>query len=364
MPLTEVINASERKGIDLKEIKKICVSLDINGPLTPTDSAALVPYPGIAEAIRDLNKLGVFIMINTRWDIYTCKMFDQKRFGGVVDGIIGENGYVYTIAGSEPLLTIDIDTKKYVLELFKEALRACSTMGYSFADQGNLVNACYYHEFERGLTENITREGKHRPGVREFHDYLRKKGLNAKISGDSVEFDESEINYSMLQKVLTWEYKLLSVRPNISNGKITIQIEGYKDKNIHLSDLDILAKRVISGLGEWESYEVNDDFCIDYFLSKKILSREINKATALELVVEKMCERTNSDRNDFLILGVGDGESDPCIGKIKNSLFFGLVGTKAEENCDVVVPDGLTFLQLTKKIAEFFGIKNSESFKY
>ena len=352
MPLTEVINASERKGIDLKEIKKICVSLDINGPLTPTDSAALVPYPGIAEEIRDLNKLGAFIMINTGWDIYTCEIFDQKRLGGVVDGIIGENGYVYTIAGSEPLLTVDIDTKKYVLDLFIKAVNACSAMGYSFADQGNLVNACYYHEFERGLTENISREGKHRPRVREFHDYLRKKGLNAKISGDSVEFDESEENYHVLQKVLSDEYKLLSVRPNISDSRISIQIEGYKDKNIYLSDLDILAKRVINNLDEWGSYKVNDDYCIDYFLSEKILSKEINKATALELVVEKMCERTGSDRNDFLILGVGDGESDTCIGKIEKSLFFGLAGTEAEENCDVVVPDGLTFLQLTKKIVD------------
>lgn len=358
MWITEVTNAAEKKGIDLKKIKKICVSLDINGPLTSTDSAALVPYPGIAEAIRDLNKIGAFIMINTGWDLYTCEIFDRKRLGGVVDGIIGENGYVYTLAGSEPLLTIEIDTKKYVLELFKEALRACSAMGYSFADQGNLVNACYYHEFERGLTESISREGKHRPGVREFFDSLRKHDVDAKISGDSVEFDESGRNYTILQKVLTMEYKLLSVRPDISNGRVSIQIEGYKDKNIHLSELDILAKRVISDLGEWESYKVNDDFCIAYFLSKKILSKEINKATALELVVEKMCERTGSDRNDFLILGVDDRESDTCIGKIKNSLFFGLVGTEAEKNCDVAVPDGLTFLQLTKEIVKFFGIKN------
>ena len=357
MRITEVADAAEKKGIDLKEIKKICVSLDINGPLTSTDSAALVPYPGIAEAIMDLNKLGAFIMINTGWDIYTCQIFDRKRLGGVVDGIIGENGYVYTIAGSEPIFTLDMDTKKYVLKLFKEALRACSAMGYSFADQGNLVNACYYHEFERGLTENISREGKHRPGVREFFDSLRKQDVDAKISGDSVEFDESERNYTMLQKVLTVEYKLLSVRPNISDGKISIQIEGYKDKNIYLSDLDILAKRVISDLDEWESYKVNDDFCIDYFLSKKILSKEINKATALELVVEKMCERTSSEKNDFLILGVGDGKSDTYVGKIENSLFFGLVGTEAEENCDVVVPDGRTFLQLTKKIVKFFGKK-------
>jgi hypothetical protein len=146
--------------------------------------------------------------------------------------------------------------------------------------------------------------------------------------------------------------KLLSVRPNISDGRISIQIEGYKDKNIHLSDLDILAKRVISGLDEWESYKVNDDFCIDYFLSKKILSKEINKATALELVIGKICERTRFDKDDFLILGVGDGESDTYVGKIENSLFFGLVETEAEENCDVVVPDGLTFLQLTKKIVK------------
>ena len=100
-------------------------------------------------------------------------------------------------------------------------------------------------------------------------------------------------------------------------------------------------------------YKVNDDFCIDYFLSKNILSKEINKATALELVVEKMCERTSSDKNDFLILGVGDGKSDTYVGEIENSLFFGLVGTEAEENSDVVVPDGRTFLQLTKKIVKF-----------
>ncbi len=175
MWITEVTNATKKKGIDLKGEKKICVSLDINGPLTPTDSAALVPYPGIAEAIRDLSELGVFIMINTGWDIYTCEIFDRKRVGSVVDGIIGENGYVYTIAGSEPTFTIDIDTKKYVLELFKEALKACSARGYSFANQGNLVNACYYHEFEQGLTENISREGKIRPDIRDFYEYLIKK---------------------------------------------------------------------------------------------------------------------------------------------------------------------------------------------
>jgi hypothetical protein len=269
-----------------------------------------------------------------------------------VDGIIGENGYVYTIFGSAPNFTIDIDTKKYVLELFKEALRACSARGYSFANQGNLVNACYYHEFEQGLTENISREGKIRPDIRDFYEYLIKEGLNAKISGDSVEFDESDRNYSVLQKALTGEYKLVSVRPNITDGRISIQIDGYRDKNIQLSELDVLAKGVISGLDEWESYKVNDDFCIDYFLSKKILSKETNKGTALELVIEKICERTGYDRGDVLIFGVGDGESDTYVGKIENSLFFGLVGTEAEKNCDVVVPDGLTFLQLTEKIGE------------
>ncbi len=63
-----------------------------------------------------------------------------------------------------------------------------------------------------------------------------------------------------------------------------------------------------------------------------------------------MCERASSDKNDFLILGVGDGKSDTYVGKIENSLFFGLVGTEAEENSEVVVPDGRTFLQLTKRL--------------
>ena len=92
-----------------------------------------------------------------------------------------------------------------------------------------------------------------------------------------MEFDESDRNYSVLQRALTGEYKLVSVRPNITDGRISIQIDGYMDKNIQLSELDVLAKGVISGLDEWESYKVNDDFCIDYFLSKKILSKEINK---------------------------------------------------------------------------------------
>ena len=78
--MAEVIESAKKKGIDLSNKKKICISLDVNGPLTTTDSASLELYPGIKEAIKELNGLGVYIIINSAWDIYTSKFLMKKSW--------------------------------------------------------------------------------------------------------------------------------------------------------------------------------------------------------------------------------------------------------------------------------------------
>jgi hydroxymethylpyrimidine pyrophosphatase-like HAD family hydrolase len=350
--VAETIETAKRKGIDLCNKKKICISLDVNGPLTATNSASLEPYPGIKEAIKELDKMGVYIIINSAWDICTSKVFNEKKLDGVADAIIGENGSVYCFRDTKPVITIGTDTREQVLDLFIKTLDVCSKIGYSFAAQGNLVNACYYYEFEKGLAENICRQGTSRPTTIEFYDTLKKNGIEARIIDNGVEIDYSRDKCKQLQRILSNEYKLVTIRPFIRNGKILIQLDKYRDRIISLSDLNELAKKVICDLNEWNNYRVNNDFCIDYFLSKNFLKNDVTKATALNQLQIDLCDRLKIENDNLLILGIGDGENDSCIGNIKNALFFGISGTKSEGKCDMKVSDGLEFLNIVKNIGE------------
>lgn len=353
--ISDVMNTAKKKGIDLGRMKNVCVSLDINGPLTRTNSAALIPYPGIEDLIAELKKLNVYIILNSRWDAATSRIFNQKRLGGMADGIIGEGGYTYIVGDNEVQSTVSINTKERVLDLFISAIKECSKKGYSFADQGNLVNACYYHEFERGLVKNICRDGLSRPTAKQFSDSLKKYDLDVVVTNKNVKFIESREGYKALQKLLTVDYKLVTVRPDISDGMISLQFNGYSDKNISLSEMYPLAEDTLDNLEGWGDYQVNDDFCIDYSLSKNFLGGELNKGIALDVFLEQMCTKTGHDRNNFLVLGVGDSMSDTVVGSIDNSIFVGLEGSDAADNSDVVVPDGLAFLRLSKEIVEFLG---------
>jgi len=95
---------------------------------------------------------------------------------------------------------------------------------------------------------------------------------------------------------------------------------------------------------------VNDDYCIDYFISNNILNKDINKASALDTLIEDMCKRKSLDRENLLIMGIGDGEPDTCLKVLSDSIFFGIHGTKSEENCDMGTSGGLEFLQIVKKL--------------
>lgn len=350
--ISDVMNSAEKKGIDLGRMKNVCVSLDINGPLTGTNSAALIPYQGIKELIAELKRLDVYIVLNSSWDVSTSGIFNQKRLGGMADGIIGEGGYTYAIGDNGVQSTVSINTEECVLDLFISAMKECSKKGYSFADQGNLVNACYYHEFEHGLVKNICRDGLPRPTAKQFSDSLKQYGLDVIVTNENAKFTESREGYKALQKLLTMDYKLVTVRPDISDGMISLQLEGYSDKNISLPEMYPLAEDTLDNLRGWGGYQVNDDFCIDYFLSKKFLGGELNKGIALDVLLEKMCIKTRHDRGDILILSIGDSMSDTAVGSVDNSIFVGLEGSDAANNSDVVVPDGLAFLRLSKKIVK------------
>lgn len=350
--IAETIETAKRKGIDLCNKKKICISLDVNGPLTATNSAALEPYPGIIEAIKELDKLGVYIIINSAWDIYTSKLFDKNRLGEVADGFIGENGAIYALRDNESVIMADVDLEELRLNLFISVLRSCSEENYSLASQGNQINASYYHEFERGLVENISRENIIRPGMNDFLRTLKQYGVNSKIRRNEVLIEESMENYKQLQNIFGKDYKLISFRPKITDGQIRLEVNEYHDKNISLINLDIMAKKVVKSLENWVHYRINDDFCIDYSFSTNISNNEFNKASALNALIEDMCKIESFDREDLLIMGIGDGGPDTCIRNLGDSIFFGIYGTKSENDCDMATSSGLEFLQIVKKISD------------
>lgn len=350
--LAEAFESAKKKGIDLSNKKKICISLDVNGPLTATDSAALEPYPGIKDALKELKELGTYIIINSAWDLDTLKIFDQKKLGSIADGFIAENGAVYALREGETFLIGDNDLEKHRLDLFMKVMKTCSEKDISFASQGNQVNASYYHEFEKGLAENICRQGKPRPTEKEFFDKLKKNGIEARINDNGIEIGYSRDKCGQLLRILSQEYRLVTIRPYIRKDKVLIKLSDYKDRNISLSDLNEMARNVTSELNGWCNYRVNDDFCIDYFLSKNILKREVTKAIALNILLKHLCDQINVEYDSFLILGIGDGENDSCIRKIKNALFFAIDGTKSENDCDMKISGGLKFLNIAKSIAE------------
>ncbi len=66
--IADVIDAARKRGIDLSNKKRIRISLDVTGLQTATDSAALESYSEIRDAIRELDKLYMYIVINMRRD--------------------------------------------------------------------------------------------------------------------------------------------------------------------------------------------------------------------------------------------------------------------------------------------------------
>ena len=340
------------KCISLDRIKKVFASVDINGPLTSLSSAALVPYPGIVEHLHRVKQLGVELFINTGWDEHTVRLFDKKRLGGIIDGAVCERGNVFRYKKGKIKFTVGLDTRNLIADLLWDVLEACSDLDLSFADQGNLVNACFYHENERDLTRHMCRDARPRPTAEQFAGRLRKFGLNPKVSNGTVSLGKLHCDREILRNTLAEEFKLVTVRPRVRESDILFQIDGYEDRDLTITELEALSRSVVSrhnGKGKWE-YRVNQDRSIDYALSKDVVGREVTKAVGLHALVAEALSFAGVSESDALILAIGDGLDDATIRKLPHTIFFGMTGTKAEPQSDLSVPDSSTFLSILERV--------------
>jgi len=329
-------------------MRKICVSVDINGPLTDPSSVTLVPYPLVVHGFNRIRELGAKIFINTGWDEYTVRLFDEKRLHGIVNGMVCEGGNVFRYGEGPLRFTGGRNTRPLVLDLFNATFETCSEYDFSFADQGNLVNVCFYHENESGLVANICREGKTRPTAKEFAVQLKEHGLEPETYEGVVKFKDSEVAREKLHDLLASEYKLVTVRTRIRNDDVEIQIEGYNDRRIGIIELRDLGNRVLARypkMDEWR-LKVNPDLCIDYVPTSQVFGREINKAVGLCALIDEMSELDQIDPSEVVTFAIGDGPDDAIIRELPNSLFAGLSGTKVENDCDFRVPDFKTFVAM------------------
>ena len=340
----------EKKGIDLRRARRICASVDINGPLANPSSVTLVPYPMVVNCLRRIKELGAEIFINTGWDEYTVRLFDEKRLNGIINGMVCEGGNVFRYGEGPLRFTGGRNTRPLVLDLFNATFETCSESDFSFADQGNLVNACFYHENESGLVANICREGKTRPSAKEFAERLKEHGLQPKVYGGVVRFENSQVAREKLHDVLASECKLLTVRTRTRNDKVEVQIEGYNDRSIGIMELQDLGNRVLARyprMDEWR-LKVNPDLCFDYVPTFRVFDREINKAIGLHALIDEMSELDQIDPSEIVVFAIGDGLDDATIRQLPNALFAGLNETKAERDCDFRVSDFSAFVAMVE----------------
>jgi hypothetical protein len=343
--LTDAERSLEKKGIDIQHAKIIGASYDINGPLAATSSVALLPYPHVVSSLSRLEKVGVKILINTGWDEHTVKLFDKRRLNGIIHGVVCEGGNVFRYGNSPLRFTGGKNTRPLVLDLFKAVLETCAETGHSLANQGNLVNACFYHENEEGVAKSLCREGVARPKAKEFAKILLNHGLDSEISGGSIRVKNSNANDKKLHDVLASECKLLTIRARTRNDELEIQIDDYCDKKIEIAELQELGRKILTRYPRSEEWhpKANPDLCIDYFPTPNVLGQEINKAVGLKALINEMARSESIDPTEVVVFAIGDGYDDSTITQLPDAVFAGLSGSKAEKCCDFVVPDCMIF---------------------
>lgn len=304
--------------------KRIALSLDVNGPLTPTDDVTLKPFEGVADRLLKLKKAGVSIFLNSGWDVYTLQLIDRLYLGSVCDGFIGEHGRTYKLKGKEVVIVSQAIREADKIKLFKKNVEVCAKEGIHFALQNNITNMAFYYDSEQKLKDYVGR---------------KKTASKSKIS-----FELENLDWKSLLETVTYKYAMVSMKAKMEGNTLTFFFNP-ESKGMSIEDVENTAKKI--SLSPWRVNNVHDDFCVEYVMAE---SNNVHKGTGLEEAMKDYFGKTD----DVIVFGIGDGAGDLNMKMTSelNVVFYGLKGTKAEKNADFTSDSGIEFLDKIYNISQ------------
>jgi len=316
----EVLQIAGQKGLDLS--LPILAGYDMNGPMTATFDASLVPLLHVQKGILSLHHSKIYKSILSAWDYTTIKNFRDKHISASDMGIVAELGAMYEHDGKiEFVNPIGIDK---LHEMKRNVYMKAAEQGVKIAWQGNASDrvACLYMEADEEKRGNLL-----------YHHFVEQNNTDTKKIFDSIQdkngfffecgkisFEPSPENIKSIDHVLTRIHTLNSMRLGIKDGKILMWRDTSDNKSFTLEDMKKFAKETLPK--EWKA-DMNKDFCFDIIYED---GQEMSKESTARLMAEKIF-----GSKDFILTNIGDKKTDILLGK--NTIFFPQYGTEAHRFC-------------------------------
>jgi hypothetical protein len=313
----EVIEIAKEKKLDFKNPVLVCY--DLNGPLTSTRDASLSPLPTVQRAMLVLKRIPKAIL--SGWDITSLRYFREKL--GINElGLIGEMGAVVEQSGRiveiYPVAEGHYEMKRRIYEKAAES-------GLKIAIQGNVSTrvVCVYFEADeedRGNLRNHFLVKNTNVTTEDIFNALRRKE-NFRYDGEKIEFEVTTENIKEIDRVLSKDFPLQSVRLDKVGQKIALWRDNKDNRDFSLEDMiEFIKSTVPKG---W-NINPNADYCVDLVFEGDGV--KLNKEKTANVFARKMFET-----NEYIITNVGDRKADVLMGK--NTLFFPQYGTEAHRYC-------------------------------
>lgn len=327
--VAETRGLMEQKGLVLPS--DTLIGYDVQGPMTKPIGMDFYPWINVRNATNSFYKNpNIVKTIISGWDLTTLRNYRDTKLGGAPMSIIGELGCIYE--DGEKIYEINPIDRTKVYEMLNKLFIESAEAGLKLGIQGNESSRYHtvYFEAERpnrgDLTNHFLVKGKDIQTLDVYHSILCSPFENAK---KEFEYEENKIIFEpsfeatkILDYVLRHVHTLQSVRFSKESGsKISIKKDKKDMDDFELKDMEVFAKGAISS--EWE-IDPNADFCVD------IIYKEDGFKPSKESAANVLAKR-KFDREDFIISHTGDKKADVFLQK--NTLFFPLYGTSAEEYC-------------------------------
>lgn len=319
----EILKIAKEKKIDFSG--PTLVGYDVQGPQVRVIDANFSPLINLQKAILAIYPSPkVYKAIISGWDLITLRLFRDIRLGLKEMGLIGERGSVFEDEGK--IYRIHPIPEREHYKLKQGIFIAAAKAGLKIAFQGNLSNrvVCLYcegDEQDRGDIRNHFLVKGTDTQTTELYELIQNK-LNFEFDGERIKFKPTLENIKELDLILGRVRPLTSVRLSWEGKQISLTRDNLvDDRTFKLEDMEDFVEAVVPK--GWE-IDPNPDFNVDLIYRGDGFSS--SKEEAANLLAKR---KFGTDK--YLIVNVGDKEGDVLEGG--NTIFFPLIGTKADKYC-------------------------------
>ena len=319
------------KDLGLDFSKPVLAGYDMNGPMTATFDASLMPYMTAVRGILAVSRHdcpSVQKAIISGWDLRTLRYFRDQRMGIPDMHLVGEMGAVYEFGGKlyEPAPV----PKQVAYDMKKSVITGAAERGLKIAVQGNLSSrvADFYIEADgadRGNLRNHFLVVDAPVETSDIYHALRDK-TEFSYDGSVLEFEPTDSAIREIDDVLCGVHTLQSVRLKSRGNKIALWRDS-KDDASKISDIESMEKFFKEVMPQGWKIDPNKDYCCDLIYVGDDVT--LDKEHAANLLAQRAFAK--GDKGDYVITNIGDKKGDAVNGE--NAMFFPQIGSPAEQYC-------------------------------